>query len=276
MYQLYAVPERQQCCFTLTDKLPPKPKHVPAELPFGLQLPAAKRKPKGPKRSCKAGARKPRPATTPVTKSACVVIDSDSQTDHGMNGSGSDSSDCTSDDGQGDRMSAAQGEAEIDLNKESDCVAPVSSTAAEVEASLPQLEQELNREEDLRSKAAEAIQANRPAPRASSFFAKELGLAEGAVAVSARSVCLNCKLPIQKGSIRFSWHHSLYRPASWVHAACVCQLVRSTGLHEGALRRLSEISRQGASSSSSSASAVSAEVSRMAAQLHAALLSQEV
>ena len=255
--QLYSVPTEQLCSFVLSETAPPKTKHEPVQLPYGLKMPARKRNSGRQKRKPKLAARKPASSRKAKPFSAGDVIDLD--TDDAESDSATAASDC-------DEASEESGPEAADER------VALSSTAAAVEASLPQLEDELNREDEMRAAAAQAIKKNLPAPGRSTFFAKELGLFEGAIAASGRAVCWNCKLPILKGTVRFSWHHSIYRPPAWVHSACICELVQKTGLREIALRRLSEIGSSGQASSSSHCPAVPPEVSSMASQIHTALL----
>ena len=260
--QLYATPDKQLCNFNLTEKAEQKSKKVSVELPFGLQPAKRARRSNA---TAKARPRKPRGASR--SKPADEVIDLEAA--GGISVSDEDSADSISESEQ-----EPEAESLANAEDESEHLAPLNGTAASEEACLPQLERELNMEETMREQAAEAIRSARPGPGRSSFFAKELGLAEGALAASGRSVCLNCKMPIKKDTVRFSWYHSLYRPPGWVHSACVCELVKATGLREVAIRRLSEIRHQGGSASSSSRTLNAAsEVADMAAQLHDALLS---
>lgn len=262
-HRFYALPEERVCSFQLSSDMQPEPTRArAAALPFGLQVPQRKRKPQ--RKIVKANAKVARPAAKRVRRKA-DVIDLESESDKGdmdrqsVGGSSSDS---------------AGPDNEIDVNRESERMAPVSATAHAQEQELAGLANEVHQMDTLREEVAQTIRTNKPvgAGGGKTFFAKELGLDDGSLAVSARAVCLCCKLPIPKGSVRFSWHNSTIRPPGWLHASCVIAYTEQTGLRAMTLQRLSEISQRAARSSSSSSSApVNSDVSTMAAQLLTAM-----
>ena len=252
--QIYAVPVNSICSFNVADKLPWGRGAVRSKpLPFGLKLKTKTKGQPGKKnlqgrrevdRQKKGGKGRGRAART---------VDLDSDEAAGANESSS------SEDSTG-----------LGKWRESERIVHADEVQAE-EAKLSEVAKETEKLDELREQAATNIRLNKPVPgRTSSFFASELGLADGAIAVSGRSICLCCKLNIAKGSIRFSWFHSLYRPSGWIHATCVCEYVKQTGLRDIAMRRLAELSGNG--SSSSRCAAVPPEVSAMASNLRQALL----
>ena len=264
--RLYAVPDQKLCVFNLNQKLQPKPKRAAVKLPFGLQ-PEKKQRQRRPKckPSAKAGVRqKGKFDSLPPSKRrgmSSMSLDLERPSDEEVPGS-----------------SESDEDANLDPNQESEQIV-VSDTVRAEERNIPELEREIEEADQLRAETAAAIRLNRPAPggRQSSFFSKEEGLAFGAIAVSGRSVCLCCKLPIAKGSVRFAWYHSLYRPHGWIHSTCAYDFVKATGLKEVAVRRLLEIAHSGSGSSSSHArssneqATVPAEVVNVATQLLAVL-----
>ena len=65
-----------------------------------------------------------------------------------------------------------------------------------------------------------------PEAQSSTFFSKEIGFShEADLAKTSRSTCLHCKEKILKGSPRYPYHYSRYRPYSWVHSDCVLPFV---------------------------------------------------
>ena len=275
--QLYTTPDRKLCSFVLPERVLPKPKRAPVALPFGLQLPAAKRA-RRPQQRGQPTRRKPKSATASASSQAtgAVVVDVEASAAVSVSDSSESSAVTEASADDAELCEAEEFDDDANVEAESERVAPMTAEAASSEACIPVLEKELDREDDLRTEVAQAIRSKQPGPGRSSFFSKELGLAEGGLAASGRAVCYSCKLPIPKGSVRFSWHHSLYRPPAWVHSSCVCDLVKKTGLRDVASRRLFDISRQGPGSaaSSSAAPAVPEEVVRMAGQLYRALGAQ--
>ncbi|CAK9089611.1 PARP-type domain-containing protein (Fragment), partial [Durusdinium trenchii] len=126
-----------------------------------------------------------------------------------------------------------------DLDQE-EIVDPMSSTVKEAEQEVKEAVKEVVESDSTRSVAAARVSQN-PASFRSSFFAKEIGLDACAIAVSGRSVCLQCKVKIAIHSVRFSWYHSTLRPSSWCHSHCLFQLVQATGLKDQAIKKLKEI-----------------------------------
>ncbi|CAE7402212.1 unnamed protein product [Symbiodinium sp. CCMP2592] len=241
--ELYAAPQDHVCSFNLDVKIPQKAKRGPVVLPFGVKVPKPKRKQK--KAKPKSEVVRKRKTTD---KKAAQEVSDDEASD-----SDSEAADPAETLEDGDRVVLAD-------------------SVREEEKQLPALQQEIDNADAARAEIAASIRANQPVPgRTSSFFAKELGLDSGALAASGRSVCLSCKSAIAKNSVRFSWHHSLYRPPGWVHGSCVIDFVKTTGLKEVALRRLDNILQMSSASSSSSAPAVPNQVVEMARSIRQAL-----
>lgn len=86
----------------------------------------------------------------------------------------------------------------------------------------------------------------------SSFFSKQCGLEEVAVAVSNRSSCYYCKNRIAKGSVRCSWYHNVLRPSAWVHEGCLTHLILRDGFLSETKKRLALLKRQASSSQTAS------------------------
>ena len=85
--------------------------------------------------------------------------------------------------------------------------------------------------------AADVSAAEAAEQRASTRFAKEIGIGEIMLAVTSRSTCLHCNTKITKGEARVSYFHDTKRPSRWLHIACVTALVKdSAELRDQALR----------------------------------------
>ena len=157
----------------------------------------------------------------------------------------------------GDTLSS-DSELEIDPNEESEKAAPMSETVESEIKQIPNLAKEIETMDQLREAAAAAIKTNSGGSRAAgSYFSKEIGISEGGLAASARSLCLHCKKPISKGSVRFSWYYSQVRPPGWVHGYCLSshvkenKLVEETKVKLGAIIEKNKAFGQASSSSSS-------------------------
>lgn len=88
------------------------------------------------------------------------------------------------------------------------------------------------------------------------FFSKECGLHEIALAVSNRSSCYYCKNPIPKGSVRCSCHFNTLRPSVWVHGTCLKHLTERDGFASQTKDRLAHLKRQSSSSEPKLAKAI--------------------
>ena len=152
---------------------------------------------------------------------------------------------------------SSDSEMEIDPNEESEKAAPMSETVESEIKQIPKLAKEIETMDTLREATAAAFKTNSGGYAARSFFSKEIGLSEGGLAASARSVCLHCKKPIPKGSIRFSWYYSQVRPHGWIHGYCLSshakenKLVEETKVTLGAIIEKHKAAGQASSSSSS-------------------------
>jgi len=149
-------------------------------------------------------------------------------------------------------------ESEIDPNEESERAVPMSETVKSGMEQIADLAEEIQHMDSLREAAAAAIKTNSGGSRAAgSYFSNEIGMSEGGLAASARSVCLHCKKPIPKASIRFSWYYSRVRPPGWIHGYCLSSHVKESKLVEETkvkLRAMIEKSRAAGQASSSSSS----------------------
>lgn len=136
-------------------------------------------------------------------------------------------------------------------------VAPISTEAKKEERLAQQLDAE---QENLKALAMEKSNANtatatvandtgagsstdKKGPVKGSFFSKEIGVDQVAIAVSGRSVCYHCKNKIQKGSVRYSFFHSTLRPSAWVHSTCLTPLVRAENCIHQAKGKLSQFTQ---------------------------------
>ena len=227
--QLYAAPDEKLCTFRLASdmKQPDQRRAAAAELPFGLQVPKRKRKVNPGKCKAKAKAKvasaKSKTARPKAPKETVTVIDLDTESEADM-GSASESS--SEGNGGEDDDNDAANDAPLNVHEESETMAPVSATAHAQEQGFARLANEMNEMDALREEVAQTIRANEPPPgsRTSSFFSKELGLDDGAVAPTGRAVCLCCKTqrplfvaPLQitgllDGFTRFAWVPMSNRP----------------------------------------------------------------
>ena len=139
---------------------------------------------------------------------------------------------------------------EIDPNQESEQVIPANDVVKKAEAQIPEIAQEIETMDTMRQNTADAIRANKAASP-SSFFTKTIGLFESGLAVTGRSVCLACKKPIAKNSVRYSWYYSKVRPHGWVHSFCLVGFCKQNNLVDQSIGQLKEIIKSADKSSSS-------------------------
>lgn len=187
---------------TVDPKKPMRTRKPHCKLPFGLKIP--KKESKQRKRH-----RGPRQKHTKKQAKAKVAVENvegstDSDTDSILD------LDSTAHD---DSVIQENREAEAQENREAeaDNVYPVTTEAHHQEAEA----QQLIFEHELTKNAADQKDVK------SSFFAKQTGLDDIAIAVSSRAKCFYCKSQIAKGDVRFSWYHNTKRPSVWVHAGCL-------------------------------------------------------
>ena len=152
-----------------------------------------------------------------------LTCDSDSE---GVKNSSS-SSDSESDSADGDQ------------EKVSENMVPPSDAVSCQEGIVNTVAKEIEESDSLREKTSQAV-------KPSSFFAKELGLADVGLALSGRSVCLCCKLMIPKSSVRFAWQYSRAKPHGWIHASCLVRQVSShtASDHERSIQTLLKFQKQ--------------------------------
>ena len=138
-------------------------------------------------------------------------------------------------------QNAVEGD-DIDMTEESHPVEPISETAQAEEQVVRDVENEIKQIEDKKAELADSYRSGQAPVPQGTYFSTEVGLAEGAIAVSGRSICFQCKNKISKGEVRFVWYHSVVKPSAWVHAHCVYQLVQlsSSEVKERAVQKLSE------------------------------------
>ena len=133
----------------------------------------------------------------------------------------------------------------INVDEESEIVAPASSGIARAESEVPAMVQEVAAMDELRETVAEEMRTNMPGPASSSsYFSKQIGMHEVAFAPTGRSTCLHCKTLIQKGTIRFSWHFSTVRPPGWLHSGCVCNYSKRNSLVEKTIAKMEAIVKE--------------------------------
>ena len=139
---------------------------------------------------------------------------------------------------------------QLDIHAESNPIDDISEIVSAERREAKKVALEIDAIDAQKADLAEQYQSGQARIPTSSFFSKEVGLDDGGIATSGRSVCLQCRSKIGKGDVRFSWYHSKLRPSSWVHAHCLFQLVQSTGLVSQAVAKLTAISQRGSGSDS--------------------------
>ena len=172
------------------------------ELPFGLQLPPKKRKPRQPrsKAKSKGGQRK----------------------GHGKGGSKHRARNRGRPDGsefEADDSSSSSS----DTDSSSDCehVACPTETATHEAAAVADAEREFDQ---VQADTAAILHAR---SHAGSYFVKTVGFDEGSVAPTSRSSCYHCNAKIDKGSTRFSYFWATKRPFRYMHSSCVVTFVQA-------------------------------------------------
>ena len=204
-------------------------KSAPGKLPFGMKM-SSKPKPPMKKTTVK---KKPLAREKPRSfkgNESPEIIDSDSDAC-----AESDSLTISSTSDNEDRGTAM----------ESEPVDPISTTMAHEERRAKRLQKEMEESQGFKAQLRQqCLTGEAPPGFQTSFFSKEIGLDHGAIAVSGRSICLQCKIAIPKGSVRFAWFYNRLRPHGWLHKGCVVQMVQGSGLHEQAAEKLGQISSQ--------------------------------
>eukprot|EP00438_Fugacium_kawagutii_P035644 Skav208360 [mRNA] locus=scaffold1964:344442:349927:+ [translate_table: standard] len=158
----------------------------------------------------------------------------------------SEKAECSTESSSSSTDSDAEAEASnqnVDMNKESNEIEPISECHAAEEKQAVEIALDVQKTDEKKEELAE--QQKTPAK---TFFSQHLGLDEAGLAASSRSVCLKCKEKIPKNTVRYSWHHSRLRPPGWVHSYCVYSFAQSTGLQTRAIERLRVISQQASGS----------------------------
>ena len=122
-----------------------------------------------------------------------------------------------------------------DGEKDDKEIIPVTYDMKEEEDAAQQLERE---HETTKAAALKSVESK------GTFFAKEVGVDNIGLAVSARSKCFFCQEKIGKNDPRFSFHHSTQRPSNWVHARCLVPLVRRDDCTQQARTRLAILRAQ--------------------------------
>ena len=210
--------------FEVTVRKPVAKKPINVKMPFGLSIPKGKK------------VRKERKVKNSVAKQKKVQ-----QSNVPIPGIGAAAESCEAEPGSGSDTLSEDSGAEVEVEQEAEHVVPASSTVAQEECQLAELRREMEAADSIRDKAAERIQAGK-IPQ-NSFFSKELGLDGGGIAVTGRAVCLACKKPIVKGSVRFSWYYSKVRPHGWLHSFCLLQRAKQTDLEQQTAEKLQKIAR---------------------------------
>lgn len=125
---------------------------------------------------------------------------------------------------------------------------------------LPDLANEIAAVDQDRARIAETIKSNKEGsgPRGS-YFSRTIGLDKGSLAPTGRAVCLHCKKPISKGSVRYHWYYSTVRPNAFLHGYCLRPQALQTNLQDATVKKLIEIVQSAPSGSSSSSQAPDAE-----------------
>lgn len=208
-----------------------------AKLPLGLKPPRKKR--------TQAQKRKPKQKQDHSEKGSARKQLEDPGGGHGHDSDMSEKEDGGS--------SASEGEGQLDMNKESEPVDPVSETARLEEKEEKRLKEDIDRSNQLKAAVSEQYHSGK-LPTGKTFFSRELGVDGVGPAASSRSVCLFCKLKINKGDIRYSWYYSCLRPHGWVHSHCLYQMATTSGLKEQTVKKLEEFSNRASGSGGPDAS----------------------
>eukprot|EP00435_Cladocopium_sp_Y103_P032496 s25_g8.t1 len=209
--------------FEVTVRKPVSRKPINVRMPFGLSIPKDKQVRKKQKVKKRIAKQKKGP-----------------QSKFPMPGFGA-AEFCDMEPGSGSDSLSEESGGEVEVEQEVEHVVPASSTVAQEELQLASLRREMEAADSIRDQAAERIQAGK-IPQ-SSFFSKEIGLDSGSIAVTGRAVCLTCKKPITKGSVRFSWYYSKVRPHGWIHSFCLLQHAKQTDLEQKTAEKLQKMTR---------------------------------
>lgn len=208
-------------------------KSAPGKLPFGMKM-----------------SRKSKP---PVKKTALKKKPPPKQKPHIVNGNDSpetidsDSDACAESDSLS--ISSTSDNEDTGTAMESEPVDPISSTMAHEEKRAKRLQKEMEESQGLKAQfRQQCLTGEVPPGFRSSFFSREVGLDHGAIAVSGRSICLQCKVAIPKGSVRFAWFYNRLRPHGWLHKGCVVQMAQGSDVHAQVIDKLGQISSQAAGS----------------------------
>eukprot|EP00438_Fugacium_kawagutii_P034009 Skav211224 [mRNA] locus=scaffold934:287200:291877:- [translate_table: standard] len=234
--RLKSAPDRLKASFVMSTKPVDRKqnKKRSAKLPFGLKMPREKK-------SKKKRKQRSQPASASVQVQNMQIPSSSSETDPDSDIDVHPESEEDDDDH------------EIDPNQESERPVPVSAAVEVGFQEISQVAQEIESADVLKEEVAAVVRQDH-AKRGSSFFAKEIGLAEGAIAVTGRSQCLHCKTHIPKGSVRFSWHYSTVRPPGWLHDYCLSSHIKQNNLQEKSKEFLTNLVASYKSGAASSAS----------------------
>lgn len=247
-YNLKSDPNKQMCKFTISSEIRQKTKQVNVKLPFGVDK--MFRKPRKSQLKKKSTVKKTRAASstakqkrsvkdTPAQSSRPNIEPEEEVSDIDMEKSSE-----SSDEENQDNINIEE-QGNININKEEEKVVPMSSTVAFEEKQIAPLAEEVSQTDKERSEAAQALSSKLETPRgSSSFFSKELGLSDAAVAISGRSMCVHCRTKIPVNSVRFCWFHSKVRPSSWCHSHCLYALTLASGLKSQVVPKLREIIEQ--------------------------------
>ena len=221
-------------CTICTRKQHSKKKPVVVKLPFGFGRKPRRKTKNGPNKGKaeRKGVRK-----TVVKKAAKQQAKADANS-----GSTASSND---DDDDSDSSSSHDSEAAeaslLEAEKEEEQVQPMSSVVALELKQVPVLAEEVSAEDESRANARNEIETRGEAAVRSSFFSKQIGLWGASVAVTGRARCWQCKNPIWKNTVRYSFFHSVKKPEAWVHNHCIVELIRSTGVKQQACKVLRDI-----------------------------------
>lgn len=207
-------------------------------LPFGLTFSRPKRKqhsrPKRQNPKAKAASSKPSPPAS----------DPDAKTDSGASSASSADSDS---DTANDREDDGQDGDGLDIEAECDEVIPISETVIQEQTAAAEVAREIESADQQWGELAQECKKTTCVQK--SFFSKDVGLDHGAIAVSGRSICLNCKTTIPKGTVRFAWNYNTLRPHGWLHNSCLYDYVTRNGVTEPTVGKLQAIVNSGSSSS---------------------------
>lgn len=162
----------------------------------------------------------------------------------------------------GFRTEENEQEVDNEFDDGDDDIQPFSEEVANNSSETRRVAREVEQIDHAREVISKEYQSGKPMSEGS-FFSRILGLGIGQLAVSGRSKCRNCNLPIAKGEVRFEWWWNKLRPNAWAHPSCAVALATKFDLKNETQQRL----RNMAMANSDCSEAVRAEAVRILSAL---------